>query len=295
MKFFPNMTDASVEPITWATDREAEGWPGVRVSDHLWITKPFPHLWVTLAQMAMCTSTLELGSSFANNLFRSPVEFVQASLSMQRASGGRFEAGLGAGWTEEEMIRTGRSYPDGPTRAGMYFEAATIVKELFANGTCSFHGEHYDVDVPMIGPACPAPPLLAVSVGGPRTIREVAPLADIVELKANGAATRGGKLDLAAVGSVSRDDLRRLVERVRAVNDHAPLGLFAMVAAGHSDAIRARKEALGDGLFGGFTGDPSSVADSLLSLEDLGITRVQLTEFVPGTILQLAPLLAHLR
>lgn len=295
MQFFPNMTDAAIEPTAWAVEREAQGWPGVRVSDHLWITKPFPHLWVTLAQMAMCTTTLELGSSFANNLFRSPVEFVQASLSMQRASGGRFEAGLGAGWTEDEMIRTGRRYPEGPERAGMYFEAATIVKELFATGSCAFTGEHYDVDVPMIGPECVTPPPLAVSVGGARTIREVAPLADIVELKANGAATRGGKLDLGAVGGVTRDDLRRLVERVREANGHAPLGLFAMVAAGSGAAIDTRKAALGDGLFAGLTGSPAEVAESLLSLGELGISRVQLTEFAPGTIDALAPLLAHHR
>lgn len=289
------MTDASIEPTAWAQQREAQGWPGVRVSDHLWITKPFPHLWVTLTQMAMSTTTLELGSSFANNLFRSPVEFVQASLSMQRASNGRFEAGLGAGWTEEEMVATGRPFPDGSTRAGMYFEAATIAKALFATGSCSFRGEHYQVDVPMIGPHCSPPPPLAVAVGGPRTIREVAPLADVVELKANGKSTRGGKLDLDAVAAVTRDDVRRLVERVRDVNETAPLGLFAMVAVGDDDAIRARRRALGDGLFGALTGTADDVAGALLSLEELGITRVQLTEFAPGTITALAPRLAHLR
>ena len=48
-------------------------------------------------------------SCFANNLLRSPVEFAQAALTLQRASDGRFEAGLGAGWSREEAegIRPG--------------------------------------------------------------------------------------------------------------------------------------------------------------------------------------------
>ena len=43
------------------------------------------------------TERVTLLSCFANNLLRSPVEFAQAALALQRASGGRFEAGLGPG------------------------------------------------------------------------------------------------------------------------------------------------------------------------------------------------------
>ncbi|MBY0399203.1 LLM class flavin-dependent oxidoreductase [Myxococcota bacterium] len=57
----------------------------------------FPHLWVVLTEMAFSTRTIPLTSSFANDLFRSPVEFAQAALTLNRVANGRFEAGLAAG------------------------------------------------------------------------------------------------------------------------------------------------------------------------------------------------------
>ena len=55
---------------------------------------------------------------------------------------------------------------------GRYAESMHVVRELFRQGTCSFHGEYVHVDVPMIGPQLDDPPPLVASVGGPRTIRE---------------------------------------------------------------------------------------------------------------------------
>ena len=87
------------------------------------IGSAIPRVWVSLAAMASATKRVTLAPSFVNNLFRSPFEFAQASASMQRLAGGRYEAGLGAGWTEGEMIATDQLYPDGPTRARKYREA----------------------------------------------------------------------------------------------------------------------------------------------------------------------------
>jgi alkanesulfonate monooxygenase SsuD/methylene tetrahydromethanopterin reductase-like flavin-dependent oxidoreductase (luciferase family) len=99
----------------------------------------------------------------------------------------------------------------------MYREAIVIARELLRTGTARFEGQYYNVDVPGIGPLCDPPPPLVASLGGPRTIREIAPLVDRVEIKAAGPATRAGALDLAALATVTHDHLRRLVERVRAV------------------------------------------------------------------------------
>lgn len=296
MKFYPNLAYAETSPGDWARQREAEGWDGVGVSDHLWLLgKPAPHLWVTLTEVALATSRVEVCSSFANNLFRSPVEFAQAALCLQRASGGRFEAGLGAGWNRDEMEGSGRVFPDPPARATMYKEAAIIVRDLFRDGSCTYHGEFYDVDVPVFGPAVDRAPTFTVSVGGPRTIREVAPLADVVEIKASARATRGGGRgggsDLDVLATVQADDLRELVADVRAANPSAPLGMFALVAVGDSPEVRRRQEILGDSLYGGFVGAANEVAENLLSLEMLGISRVQLTESAPGSIEALASLL----
>ena len=288
----PNLVDAGVDPAEWARRREDEGWPVIAAADHLWDTsRAYPHWAVTLTQFAMATRRPRITSSFANNLLRTPVEFAQAALALQRASGGRFEAGLGAGWLEAEITGTGGRYPSAGERAARYAEAMHVVRELFRNGTCSFHGEFVTAEVPVIGPKLDTPPPLVASVGGPRTIREVVPLVDRVELKVSSGATRGGALDLGKFADVDLAHLDDLVARVRAVRDDVPIGVFLMVGCGDHPRLEQLRGVLGDGLMGSLVGEPERVADTVRSLADHGIERVQLTPYTPDTIELLA---AHL-
>jgi alkanesulfonate monooxygenase SsuD/methylene tetrahydromethanopterin reductase-like flavin-dependent oxidoreductase (luciferase family) len=293
MQFFPNLSSSvDVNPAEWAKAREQEGWAGVVASDHLWTEdRCFPHLWVSLTAMAMATSRLKLSSSFSNNLFRSPVEFAHASLTLQFISGGRFDAGLGAGWSEEELTRTGREYPRPGVRLEMYREAMTIARSLFTNGACQFSGQHYSIDVDNIGPTPKKRPALVASCGGKKSIRIIAPLADRIEVMAPGRAVRGGALSIAALSEFTENDLRELVDRVKCANEKAPIGFFAILAVGDAATTRALRDPLGDGLFSDFVGEPAFVADNLRRLEDFGIDRVQITSTLPGSFEALAPLL----
>jgi alkanesulfonate monooxygenase SsuD/methylene tetrahydromethanopterin reductase-like flavin-dependent oxidoreductase (luciferase family) len=242
--------------------------------------------------MACATERILLTTSFCNNLFRSPVEFAQAALSLQAAAGGRFEAGLGAGWAEDEMLALGETYPDGPTRVSRYLEALTVAGALLRTGQCRFDGDFYQVDVTgdrsLLRTEQPPPPLIA-SAGGPRALREVTPLVDRVEIKASARATRGGALDLATMGTVTEQELRTNVERVRNVSVTVPVGTFILVAAGEDERISMLRAALGDGYLGRFVGTAEAVASALQELGAMGIDRVQLTELAPGTHAQLAP------
>ena len=288
MEFMANLLSGYTEPRKWALDREREGWDVLGVTDHL---PGFPHLWSTLGEIAAVTSQVKLASAFANNLFRSPVEFAQASLAIQRASGGRFEAGLGAGWMEIEMTGTGRVYPDGPTRAAMYREAVEIARALLTTGACKFSGEHYTVDIAGIVPQCSPPPILVGAPGGPRTMREITPLVDRVEIQAAGAATRGGGLDFTKLSQVTRDDLRVMVERVRDIRPGIPVSFFALCAAGEGPELKERVDVLGDNLYGGIVGHPEKVAGNLMALQEIGIDRVNVSPTAPGTEEALAPFL----
>ena len=153
MEYVANLLDCDVDPAAWARRREDEGWDVVGCADHLFSPRRvYPHLWVTLATMAAATSRIRLTSSFANNLMRTPVEFAQAALQMQAVSGGRFEAGLGAGWDAVETAGAGLEFPAAGARAGRYAEAIRIVRQLLDTGACEFHGDHYDIDIPALGP-----------------------------------------------------------------------------------------------------------------------------------------------
>jgi alkanesulfonate monooxygenase SsuD/methylene tetrahydromethanopterin reductase-like flavin-dependent oxidoreductase (luciferase family) len=276
-------TSATVDPREFARSAEAAGFAGVGCSDHLFRTSAYPHVWVALSAMAQVTERVVLTSSFANNLFRSPVEFAQASLTMQWLSGGRFEAGLGAGWLEPEVRAMGFDYPPPSVRARRYREAMQVVRQLFDTGRCTFAGEHYTVDMPVIGPVhAPRPPLVA-SVGGSWTIEHVAPLADRVEL-VFGGSTRGGDLDMSVLAHCTRAELARMVDGVRSVAPDVRIGLMAMIAVGDERDVAPLREPLGDGLYAGFVGERDHVLANLHALADLGISREQLYERAKGSI-----------
>jgi alkanesulfonate monooxygenase SsuD/methylene tetrahydromethanopterin reductase-like flavin-dependent oxidoreductase (luciferase family) len=293
MEYFVNYPASSgVRPDEWAAAKEAEGWHGVCASDHLWVgATRYPQVFVAATQMACATRDIRITTSFCNNLFRSPVEFAQAALSLQAASRGRFEAGLGAGWAQDEMDAMGEDYPEPAARVSRYVEALRVAGDLLRTGECRFAGEHYRVDIGgerrLLEIAEPAPPLIA-SAGGPRAIREVTPLVDRVEIKASARATRVGHLDFGIMATVTEDEVRRSVERVRSVSTTVPIGIFILVAVGDHPLVQGLKAGLNGGYLSRFLGEPRDVAAALGELADMGIDRVQLTELAPGTHTALA-------
>jgi alkanesulfonate monooxygenase SsuD/methylene tetrahydromethanopterin reductase-like flavin-dependent oxidoreductase (luciferase family) len=290
MEFAANFMTADVPAAEWARRREDEGWHVLGCADHFFSPRrAYPHLWVTLATFAAATSRVLLTPAFANNLFRSPVEFAQAALQMQAVSAGRFEAGLGAGWEREEAEAAGIEYPSAGERADRYAEAAHIVRDLLATGTCSFHGRHYRVEVPVIGPRVGPPPPLVAALGGPRTIRQIGPIADRIELQVISVANRGGAIDFDALKAISRSHLDELVARVREVNETAPLGVFAMCSVAGDERTRDWAQRLDGTFMGGFFGGPAKVAATMHGLADAGISRVQVSPFSDASFELLAP------
>ena len=290
MEFAANFMTADVPAAEWARRREDEGWDVLGCADHFFSPRrAYPHLWVTLATFAAATSRVLLTPAFANNLFRSPVEFAQAALQMQAVSAGRFEAGLGAGWEREEAEAAGIGYPSAGERADRYAEAAHIVRDLLTLGRCTFHGRYYHVDVPVIGPRVGPPPPLVAALGGPRTIRQIGPIADRVELQVISVANRGGAIDFDAFAAIPRSHLDELVASVREVNETAPLGVFAMCSVTGDERTREWAERLDGTFMGGFFGEPAKVAASLHALADAGISRIQVSPFGDASFELLAP------
>ncbi|MBT5700603.1 MAG: LLM class flavin-dependent oxidoreductase [Gammaproteobacteria bacterium] len=296
MEYFVNMPGNRFnEPGTWAKEMEDAGWHGICASDHFWVTNHlYPHVFVAATQMACSTSKIKITSSFCNNLFRSPVEFAQGALSVQQAAQGRFEAGLGAGWAEAEMKAIGIRYPEPRERIGMYIEAMNIAGQIIKTNQCQFSGDYYQIDISgdnFVGPKLESPPALVGSAGGPRGIREITPLVDRIEVKASARSTRGGAIDLEVMATVTEDEVKQSIERVRKVDRDIPIGIFILTAAGDNEAVNSMKDMMGNGFLGNFMGHPEDVSSALESLGALGISRVQLTEFAPGSHDALAPTL----
>lgn len=291
MEYVVNYMDVSLDPVEWARRREAQGWDLVSVADHFFTGRPFPHVWVTAGAIAAVTERVRITTGFVNNLFRSPVEVAQATLMMQSVSGGRFELGLGAGWMRDELEGAGMRFPDPPERAARFAEAAEIIRSIVHTGGSSFDGEHYSVDIVGLGPLSDPPAPLVASVGGPRTVREVTPHCDRVEIKASSASTRGGALDFGVMATVPDDHLVDMIARVRAADPQIGIGMFVLCNAGADDSVRQMESMLGDGLYSRFYGAPEKIVENLAWLGELGITRCTIAPHDDATFDLLAPLL----
>ena len=176
-----NSIGASASFSAWAADREAEGWHGVAVGDHITSGGFWEHPFIALGAMAAATSRVRMMTAMANNLLRSPVEVAQAALTLHQLSGGRFELGLGAGWQREEIDGIGFAYPAPRDRARRYVEAILLVRELLTTGKAVAAGEHYNVDVEFGSRPVEAPAIVG-AVAGRWTTRNVSPLVDRVEV-----------------------------------------------------------------------------------------------------------------
>ena len=127
-----------------------------------------------------------------------------------------------------------------------------------------------------------SPPLVG-SAGGPRALKEVSSLVDRVEINSTARATRGGKIDLEIMATIDEDEIKAQIDLVKNVRPDIPVSMFLLVAVGEDTEVKNIKNSLRGGYLGNFMGPPEKVTENLASLELLGIERIQLTEFFPGS------------
>ena len=131
------------------TARRAEdgGFATFLIRDHL-IAEPFGHQLApltALATVASVTRTLRIGSLVFANDYRHPVVLAKEVATLDVLSEGRFELGLGAGFSRAEYEQAGMAFDPPQVRAERLEEALRVVKGLFSNAPFTFAGKHYSV------------------------------------------------------------------------------------------------------------------------------------------------------
>lgn len=141
---------------------------------------PWFDCWTLLAGFAEATERIRLSPCVAQVPMRDPATFARQALTVDHISGGRVEAGIGLGLTVDpgyDMI--GAPNWSNPERADRFGEYIQIVDELFSHGSCTFHGEYYDVEAAAVHRSVQAPrPPIMVAAMGPRMMRYAAGHAD---------------------------------------------------------------------------------------------------------------------
>jgi F420-dependent oxidoreductase-like protein len=159
--------------------------------------------WATLAALAAVTEKLRLGTMVSPATFRHPSVFAKSVVTVDQISGGRVEAGLGAGWWDREHEAYGFDLPELGPRMDAFEEQLEIVTRQFEDGAFSFSGKHFSVEQLDAQPKPvqrPRPPVIVGGSGGPRSLRIAARWADEYNTAlraAEGMAELRGKLDAA--------------------------------------------------------------------------------------------------
>ena len=99
-----------------------------------------------------------------------PAVVAQKAATMQLLSDGRFTLGLGAGENLNEHIVGGR-WPLAGLRHEMLEEAVEIIRALWAGGTVTYRGKHFDVESAKVWDLPETAPPIGIAVSGPASCR----------------------------------------------------------------------------------------------------------------------------
>ena len=134
---------------------------------------------------AAVTSTLRFGTNVLDNDFRNPALLAKEVTTVDVLTDGRFELGIGAGWSPSDYEQSGISFDSGPVRFARLKEAIHIIKSAYAEEPFSFTGQHYSVKNLNVLPKPlqkPGPPLL-IGASRPAMLKFAAQQADIIGLE----------------------------------------------------------------------------------------------------------------
>lgn len=249
--------------MTWLdTAREVEqlGYSTLFVPDHF-DEGLGPIAAITAA--AAATTTLNVGALVFDCDFRHPAVMARELATIDLLSEGRLEVGLGAGWKRLDYDRSGIPMDRPGVRVSRLIEHAAVLKGLWADGSYSYSGDHYEI-TDLDGTPAPhragGPPIL-VGGGAPRLLRWAGATADIVGVN---ASIHSGEIDQASAQDALAE---RIDEKVGWLREGAgdrfdDLELNAWLAV----ADITDDPTVAEGVAAFFGTDPASLRQSPLAL-----------------------------
>jgi len=154
---------------------EDAGFDFAVISDHYfpWLDSQghSPYAWSVLGAAAQATDHIPLMTYVTCPIRRyHPAVVAQKAATMQLLSDGRFTLGLGAGENLNEHI-VGGHWPIAALRHEMLQEAVEIIRALWAGGSVTYRGEHFDVESARVWDLPETAPPIAIAVSGPSSCR----------------------------------------------------------------------------------------------------------------------------
>jgi alkanesulfonate monooxygenase SsuD/methylene tetrahydromethanopterin reductase-like flavin-dependent oxidoreductase (luciferase family) len=145
--FLPQMRMTHEAIVERALAAEAAGFEGIAFMDHLAPPLAFEHdMWeaMSIASWVLArTTTLTVGHLVLCDSFRHPAVLARQATSLDHASGGRFELGIGWGSVPEELQVFGVGSTEPRERVGRLAESLDIIRRLWTGDVVDYQGEHF--------------------------------------------------------------------------------------------------------------------------------------------------------
>lgn len=231
--------------------------------------------WTTASALAAATERIRIGHLVLANGLRHPALLAKMAVTLDHASGGRLDLGLGSGSWAPDFAAYGMPFPPPAERAARLDEALAILRLLFTDSAPSFAGTYYRLDgAPSLPRPVqqPHPPIHVGGAGERRTLPVVARHADVWNCPTYALA------DLARKRDVLREECRRIGRDPDAVEVSEEAVLALAPTRDRVDAVRALAERRfagpGWGLAaGGYVGLPDAVVARIRERVALGVRR----------------------
>ena len=168
-------------------------WDSIWVYDHFH-TVPTPQrettfeCWTITSTLVRDTTRVRVGQMVGCNGYRNPSLYAKIASTVDVASHGRLNAGIGAGWYEHEWRAYGYGFPELKERMGMFKEACEIIHRMWTEDDPVFNGKYYSIDRPINEPKGvqkPHPPLWIGGSGERVTLKLVAQFGDACNIEPN--------------------------------------------------------------------------------------------------------------
>jgi alkanesulfonate monooxygenase SsuD/methylene tetrahydromethanopterin reductase-like flavin-dependent oxidoreductase (luciferase family) len=180
--FLPQMRLRMDELVQKAQAAESAGFVGFSGMDHLApplaLQHPMYEAMVTTTWIAAATERLRVGSLVLCDSFRHPAVLAREAVTVDHASGGRFDLGIGWGSVAEELTTFGVGPTEPAVRVARLAETLQIITALWAGETVDHEGEHFSLRGARQAPGPLGSIPITIGGAGRRTMKLVAEYAD---------------------------------------------------------------------------------------------------------------------
>ena len=180
--FLPQMRMSFDQLVARAQAAEAAGFLGMTGMDHLVppmaADQPMYEAIVTTTWLAAHTKRIQLGSLVLCDAFRHPAVLARQAVSIDHASGGRFELGIGWGSVPDELATFGVSSTQPRDRVERLRETLEVMTALWAGETVEYEGEFHQLHAARQEPRPIGHIPIVIGGTGPKTLRLVREYAD---------------------------------------------------------------------------------------------------------------------